>query len=103
MAHVVRLGSMWRSFVFLIAISEVLRFGILSSAIDVKIGELGYGRVTNNSLGEYNFLRVDCLKGVFPNFLNKTTVLPSLQAAFKNDCPSDDGIQVDCLPFSLKK
>lgn len=86
-----------------IVISEVLQIGILSSAIDVKIGELGYGRVTNNSLGEYNFLRVDCLKGVIPNFLNKTTVLPSLQQSFKNDCPSDDGIQVDCHSFSLKK
>ena len=86
-----------------IVISEVLRIGILSSAIDVKIGELGYGRVTNNSLGEYNFLRVDCLKGVFPNFLNQTTVLPSLQPSFKNDCPSDDGIQVDSHSFSLKK
>jgi hypothetical protein len=86
-----------------ITVSKNLRIGILSSAIDVNIGELGYGRVTNNSLGEYNFLRVDCLKGVFPNFLNKTTVLPSLQPSFKNDCPSDDGIQVDCHSFSLKK
>lgn len=102
MAHVVRLGSMWRSFVIFMAIIEVLRIDILSSAVEVKIGELGYGRITNNSLGEYNFLRVDCLKSVFPNFLNKTTVLPSLQASFRNDCPSDDGIQVDCHSFSLK-
>jgi hypothetical protein len=103
MAHVVRLGSMWRSFVTFIAISGILRICMLSSAADIKIGELGYGRVTNNSLGEYNFLRVDCLQYVFPNFLNKTTVLPSLQPSLRNDCPTDDGIEVDCRFFIQQK
>ena len=83
------------------------RFGLLSSAkseelLDIKMGELGYGRVINGSVGEYNFLRVDCLKRVFPNFLNQTTVLPSLQATVRMDCPSDDGIEVYCHFFSLK-
>ena len=107
MAYVIKLGGLWRSFVTFVVISIMMSFGILSSAtseqlLDIEIGELGYGRVTNGSLGEYNFLRVNCLKRVFPNFLNQTTVLPSLQATIRTDCPSDDGIGVDYHLFFLK-
>lgn len=100
MAFLIRLGSLWRSSITFIFICNIIRPEVLSQATsNIKIGELGYGRVTNCSIGEYNFLRVDCLKRVFPNFLNQTTVLPSLQATLNNDCPSDDGIDVDCNFF----
>lgn len=49
-----------------------------------KAIQYGIGRLTNGSLGEYDFIRSDCLHGNVLNKLNQTTVLPSLVAKILN-------------------
>ena len=51
------------------------------SKMDKHLLISGVGRSTNGSLGVYEFLRPDCLKGSVRNSLNLTTLLPSLTAS----------------------
>lgn len=50
------------------------------------------GRIDNGSLGEYEFLRSDCIRGSIRNSLNFTTVLPPLTAsALTGSCLKGNG------------
>jgi hypothetical protein len=69
--------------------------GISTAAI---ASQYGIGRLTNGSLGEYNFLRSDCLLGNIVNKFNQTTVLPSLSAKTPNPSTCLRGNGVGSIP-----
>lgn len=66
----------------------------LKTSTAVTIVQYGMERLTNGSLGQYNFLRSDCLRGKIINKLNQTTVLPSLTVKTPNPlfCLRGNGI-----------
>ena len=65
------------------SLATILEASTLDSSKN-KVGKQflinGVARSTNGSLGVYEFLRPDCLKGSIRNSLNLTTLLPSLTA-----------------------
>jgi hypothetical protein len=69
--------------------------GILTAPIAIQDG---MGRLIDGSLGEYNFLRSDCLLGNVINKLNQTTVLPSLSANTPNPSTCLRGNGVGSIP-----
>ena len=67
--------------------NEMREQSLITKSLITKVG-----RIDNGSLGEYEFLRSDCIRGSIRNSLNFTTVLPPLTAsALTGSCLKGNG------------